>query len=235
MKCPKCGKNEKHFVPPSLGEDGFYLCETNPTPTPAKPGELEYEDMDAEHLPHVSQEAHRKMMHAIGGRVDTETRNYYNAGEPDSDWEDLVSGRYATKWDRGEELGGWYYALTEAGLSFLHGCAWNTRTPAQNTRTPAQPTGAILDQSKFEIGKPPKHLWVCHCGAATIFNTDETLCRCGDLYDEEWHLFEPSQPVPADTVLVKRADLLELINAVPSKGGLYGLKFKLLQQLKGEG
>lgn len=27
MKCLNCGKNEAHFVPPSLGEVGFYTCE----------------------------------------------------------------------------------------------------------------------------------------------------------------------------------------------------------------
>jgi hypothetical protein len=24
--CPECGERGKHFVPPSLGEDGFYVC-----------------------------------------------------------------------------------------------------------------------------------------------------------------------------------------------------------------
>lgn len=28
MTCPKCGSSDKHFCPPSLGEPGFYLCET---------------------------------------------------------------------------------------------------------------------------------------------------------------------------------------------------------------
>jgi hypothetical protein len=25
--CPKCGANERHFAPPSLGEPGFYICQ----------------------------------------------------------------------------------------------------------------------------------------------------------------------------------------------------------------
>jgi hypothetical protein len=25
--CPKCGVRESHFVPPSLGERGFFICE----------------------------------------------------------------------------------------------------------------------------------------------------------------------------------------------------------------
>lgn len=26
-KCPRCGEDGPHYVPPSLGEDGFYLCD----------------------------------------------------------------------------------------------------------------------------------------------------------------------------------------------------------------
>lgn len=29
--CPKCGKEESHFVPPSLGEVGFFICEVGST------------------------------------------------------------------------------------------------------------------------------------------------------------------------------------------------------------
>ena len=25
--CPNCGKQGPHFVPPSFGEDGFFICE----------------------------------------------------------------------------------------------------------------------------------------------------------------------------------------------------------------
>lgn len=25
--CLNCGKNEAHFVPPSFGEEGFFICE----------------------------------------------------------------------------------------------------------------------------------------------------------------------------------------------------------------
>lgn len=27
MKCSFCGKQESHYVPPSLGEEGFYICD----------------------------------------------------------------------------------------------------------------------------------------------------------------------------------------------------------------
>lgn len=26
MKCPNCGEDEAHFVPPSMGEEGFFIC-----------------------------------------------------------------------------------------------------------------------------------------------------------------------------------------------------------------
>lgn len=26
MACPNCGKEEAHFAPPSLGEEGFFIC-----------------------------------------------------------------------------------------------------------------------------------------------------------------------------------------------------------------
>jgi hypothetical protein len=33
--CPKCGKREAHFVPPSFGDDGFFTCEAEKeTPAP---------------------------------------------------------------------------------------------------------------------------------------------------------------------------------------------------------
>ena len=28
--CMNCGKKGPHFVPPSLGEPGFYMCDSNP-------------------------------------------------------------------------------------------------------------------------------------------------------------------------------------------------------------
>lgn len=31
LKCPNCGKNEAHFVPPSLGEKGFFICQISQT------------------------------------------------------------------------------------------------------------------------------------------------------------------------------------------------------------
>ena len=34
MNCPKCGRNEAHFVPPSFGEAGFYICEPEHPMTP---------------------------------------------------------------------------------------------------------------------------------------------------------------------------------------------------------
>ncbi len=27
MACPNCGGTGRHFVPPSLGDDGFFACE----------------------------------------------------------------------------------------------------------------------------------------------------------------------------------------------------------------
>jgi len=30
MRCPQCGKFEPHFVPPSLGEEGFFICDRQP-------------------------------------------------------------------------------------------------------------------------------------------------------------------------------------------------------------
>lgn len=26
--CPRCGMRGRHFVPPSLGDEGFYICAT---------------------------------------------------------------------------------------------------------------------------------------------------------------------------------------------------------------
>ena len=37
MNCPKCGKNEAHFVPPSFGEAGFYICESPTYPGSGMP------------------------------------------------------------------------------------------------------------------------------------------------------------------------------------------------------
>lgn len=30
MKCPSCGGKGPHYVPPSMGEPGFFLCKENP-------------------------------------------------------------------------------------------------------------------------------------------------------------------------------------------------------------
>jgi len=27
LRCPKCGELASHYVPPSFGEEGFYICE----------------------------------------------------------------------------------------------------------------------------------------------------------------------------------------------------------------
>jgi hypothetical protein len=42
MSCPKCGKPESHFVPPSMGEEGFFLCEreTVKVEAPRRPAAL---------------------------------------------------------------------------------------------------------------------------------------------------------------------------------------------------
>jgi len=34
-KCPRCGKNEAHFIPPCFGDKGIWVCESEggkPTP-----------------------------------------------------------------------------------------------------------------------------------------------------------------------------------------------------------
>lgn len=49
-KCIKCGKEGPHYVPPSLGEPGFFVCDPtevsfNPPPPPPSPLEgLSLED-----------------------------------------------------------------------------------------------------------------------------------------------------------------------------------------------
>lgn len=35
--CPNCGKSGPHFIPPSLGEEGFYLCDKNITKSTTVP------------------------------------------------------------------------------------------------------------------------------------------------------------------------------------------------------
>jgi hypothetical protein len=32
MNCPNCGKDESHFVPPSFGEPGFFICSNGDPP-----------------------------------------------------------------------------------------------------------------------------------------------------------------------------------------------------------
>jgi hypothetical protein len=34
-KCPNCGKEGPHFVPPSFGDEGFYFCD-KPTEPPSE-------------------------------------------------------------------------------------------------------------------------------------------------------------------------------------------------------
>lgn len=36
MKCPNCGEEGPHFVPPSLGEQGFYTCSGATEPEPER-------------------------------------------------------------------------------------------------------------------------------------------------------------------------------------------------------
>lgn len=35
-KCPNCGENGPHFVPPSLGEPGFFMCKKKENKTNGK-------------------------------------------------------------------------------------------------------------------------------------------------------------------------------------------------------
>lgn len=30
-KCPRCGARASHFVPPGMGDPGFYLCDVDPS------------------------------------------------------------------------------------------------------------------------------------------------------------------------------------------------------------
>jgi hypothetical protein len=30
MTCPNCGRQEPHFVPPSMGDPGFFICTRGP-------------------------------------------------------------------------------------------------------------------------------------------------------------------------------------------------------------
>jgi hypothetical protein len=32
-----------------------------------------------------------------------------------------------------------------------------------------------------------KGFWRCKCGVEAMPLTDNTICRCADLYDQEWH------------------------------------------------
>lgn len=60
------------------------------------------------------------MMHAIGHRPKSTTyRNNYCSGEVDPKWEDLVSKGLAEKMNRGQELGGIFYRLTDAGFEAI--------------------------------------------------------------------------------------------------------------------
>lgn len=61
-----------------------------------------------------------KMLHAVGGVLDGGGhRNYYCAGEPDPDWEELVEAGLAARRDRGPELGGICYHVTVNGCNAL--------------------------------------------------------------------------------------------------------------------
>lgn len=36
VKCPRCGQDGPHFVPPSFGDTGFYICGPLDGPKPSR-------------------------------------------------------------------------------------------------------------------------------------------------------------------------------------------------------
>jgi len=68
----------------------------------------------------LSESQKKKMRHACGDKPQSEAhRNYYNSSTPDPDWEELVAADLAIKFDRGEDLGGLYYHLTNPGFEAI--------------------------------------------------------------------------------------------------------------------
>ena len=62
-----------------------------------------------------------KCCHALGiGDENGAYRNYYNSGyEPDKDLDELVERKLVHKSDRGKEMGGIFYTLSEKGIEFM--------------------------------------------------------------------------------------------------------------------
>lgn len=95
-----------------------------------------------------------KMLHAVGGVLDRGGhRNYYCAGEPDPDWEELVEAGLAVRKDRGPELGGLCYHVLSTGYNVLRELAKQVkvdrvrwlRNNAQAYRRRGGPSQAMAD------------------------------------------------------------------------------------------
>ena len=69
----------------------------------------------------ISKDTKDKMGHMIGlGSSRKPYRNYYCAGSQlDEDLESLIPLNYIIKQDGGETMGGWYYYLTDEGLTYM--------------------------------------------------------------------------------------------------------------------
>jgi len=61
------------------------------------------------------------MLHALGGpgTITNPYRNYYNSGETDDQWEELVLMGLATKLDKGSWLGGVCYYCSRKGIRLI--------------------------------------------------------------------------------------------------------------------
>ena len=62
----------------------------------------------------------KEMKHALGDEITNNPyRNYYNTNIECDSWNELVSLGLAVKWNRGNQLGGFYYGVTEEGIKLL--------------------------------------------------------------------------------------------------------------------
>lgn len=53
----------------------------------------------------------------------------------------------------------------------------------------------MSEDAKVDITK--SH-WRCICGTVAMPLTDDTACKCGDIYEQEWSRVEPTGPHLAD-------------------------------------
>lgn len=67
----------------------------------------------------ISESQEKKMRHACGGTPRPKNwRNYYNSGDPDPEWEDLIRKGLAVY--RKVPGAGYYYHLTDAGFEAIN-------------------------------------------------------------------------------------------------------------------